>query len=98
MGKDFHSGKSQAKSEQCRSRNNVKLSGIRNDIPESDLEKVVIDICPDSGFEIEPKEIEGCHSLPISRNSRDSNKRVIIKFVNMKHHDTLLRNKNIFPT
>ena len=53
----------------------------------------MIDICHDSGSEIEPKDIEGCHHLPVSRYSRDSNKRVIVKFVNREHPEVLLRNK-----
>ena len=85
--------KNQAKFEQYGRRNNTELSGIPNDIPENNLEKVVVDTCHDSGLEIEPKDIEGCHRLPVSRYSRDSNKRVIIKFVNRKHPETLLRNK-----
>ena len=64
-------------SEQYSWRNNSELSGIPNDIPEDNLEKVVIDICDNSGMEIEPKDIEGCHRLPVSRYIRDSNKRVI---------------------
>ena len=63
--------KSQAKSEQYSQHNNIELSGIPNDIPEDNLEKVVIDICHDSDVEIEPKDIEGCHRLPVSRYSRD---------------------------
>ena len=85
--------KNQAKSEQYSRLNNIELSGIPNDIPENNLEKVVIDICHDSGLEIEPKDIEGCHRLPVSRYSRDSNKRVIVKFVNRKCLEALLRNK-----
>ena len=85
--------KNQAKSEQYGRRNNIELSGIPNDIPENNLEKVVVDTYHDSGLEIEPKDIEGCHRLPVSRYSRDSNKRVIIKFVNRKHPEVLLRNK-----
>ena len=77
--------KNRAKSEQYSQRNNIELSGIPNDIPENNLEKVVIDICHDSGLEIEPKDIDGCHRLPVSRYSRESNKRVIVKFVNRKH-------------
>ena len=73
-------GKNQTKSEQYSRRNNIELSSIPNDIPDSDLE-------------IEPKDIEDCHRLPISRYSRDSNKRVIVKFVNRKHPEALLRNK-----
>ena len=43
------------------------LSGIPNHIPEDNLEKVAIDIFHDSDVEIEPKDIEGCHRLPVSR-------------------------------
>ena len=85
--------KSQAKSEQYSQHNNIELSGIPNDIPEDNLEKVVIDICHDSDVEIEPKDIEGCHRLPVSRYSSDSNKRVIVKFINRKHPEAMLRNK-----
>ena len=85
--------KNQAKSEQYGRRNNIELSGIPNDIPENNLEKVVVDTYHDSGLEIEPKDIEGCHRLPVSRYSRDSNKRVIIRFVNRKHPEALLQNK-----
>ena len=84
---------SQAKSEQYSRRNSTELSGIPNDIPEDNLEKVVIDICHDSDLGIEPKDIEGCHRLPDSRYSRDYNKRVIVKFVNRKHPEAMLRNK-----
>ena len=80
--------KSQAKSEQYSWHDNIELSGIPNDIPEDNLEKVVIDICHDSDVEIEPKDIERCH-----RYSRNSNKRVIVKFINRKHPEAMLRNK-----
>ena len=53
--------KNQAKSEQHSWRNNIELSGIPN------LEKVLIDICHDSGLEVQPEDIEGCHRLPASR-------------------------------
>ena len=58
--------KNQAKSKQYTHRNNIELSGIPNDIPENNLEKVVVDICRDSSLEFEPKDIEGCHGLPVS--------------------------------
>ena len=61
-------------------------------MPKNNLEKVVADICHDCGLEIEPKGIEGCHCLLVSQYSSDSNKRVIIKFVNRKHPEALLRN------
>ena len=87
--------KSQAKSEQYSRRNNIELSGIPNDIPEDNLEKVVIGICHDSDVEIEPKDIDGCHRLPASRYSRDSNKRVIVKFMNRKHLEAIFK-KSLF--
>ena len=85
--------KKEAKSEQYNLCNNTELYSILNDIPDDNLEKVVTDICHDSGLEIEPKDIEGCHCLPVSRYRRDSTKRVIVKFVNRKHPEALLWNK-----
>ena len=73
--------------------NNFELSGIPNDISEDNLKKVVFDICHSSDLEIEPKDIEGCHCLLVSRYSKDSNTRVIVKFVNKKHPEAMLRNK-----
>ena len=59
--------KNQANSEQYSHHINIELSGILNDVPQDNLEKVLIDICHDSGLEIEPKDIEGCYRLPVSR-------------------------------
>ena len=89
--------KNQAKSEQYTRHNNIELSGIPNDIPEDNLDNL-IDIRHDSGSEIEPKDIEGFHRLPVSRYSRDSNKRVIVKFVNRKYPEALLRNKKFISS
>ena len=55
--------------------------------------KVVIDIYHDSCLEIELKDSKGCRCLPISRNSRDSNKRIITNLDNRKHPEALLQNK-----
>ena len=71
----------------------MEISVIPNTIPDNDPENTVISICRDSGVEIEPKDIEGCHRLPLSRNSRGQDKRVIVKFVNRKHSEVLLRDK-----
>ena len=46
-------------------RNNVEISSIPNSIPDEDLENILITICKDSGVEIDPKDIEGCHRLPL---------------------------------
>ena len=64
--------------EQCSCRNNMEISGIPNSIPGKDLENTVIRICNDSGVEIDQKDIEGCHRLPLSRNSSRQDKRVIV--------------------
>ena len=42
---------------------------------------------------MDPKDIEGCHRLPLSRNSRGQDKKVIVKFVNRKHSEALLKDK-----
>ena len=89
--------KNLAKSEQYTRHNNIELSGIPSDISEDNLDNL-IDICHDSGLEIEPKDIEGFHRLPVSRYSRDSNKRVIVKFVNRKYPEALLRNKKFISS
>ena len=85
--------KNQAKGEQYSCRNNVEISGIPNSIPDKDLENTVISICKDSGVEIDPKDVEGCHRLPLSRSRRGQDKRVIVKFINRKHSEALLRDK-----
>ena len=38
-------------------------------------------------------DIEGCHRLPIGRNTTNTTKRVIVKFVNRKHSEAMLRRK-----
>ena len=39
------------------------------------------------------KDIEYCHRLSLSRNSRGQDKRAIVKFVNRKHSEALLKDK-----
>ena len=82
--------KKQAKGEQHSCRNNVETSGIPSSILCEDLKNTVVSICKDSGVEIDPKDIEGCCRLPLSRNSRRQDKRVI---VNWKRSTALLRDK-----
>ena len=82
--------KLQAKVEQYNRKNNVEISGILNEIPDDDLENHGIEICKSSNIITNPSDIEGCHRLPLGRNS---NKRVIVKFVNRKHSELMLRSK-----
>ena len=44
--------RNQAKYKQYSRHNNIELSGIPNDIPEDNLEKIVTGICHDSSLEI----------------------------------------------
>ena len=56
--------KQQAKMEQYSRRNNVEISGTSNEVSDENLEKKVIDICKDSGIDLNPCDIEACHRLP----------------------------------
>ena len=69
--------------------NYLVFQTISHDVPEDNLETVVTDIWHNSRLEIEPKDIKGCHCLPVSRYSRDSNKRVKIKFIKRKRPEAL---------
>ena len=88
--KEIDLEKNQAKSEQYSRRNNMEFSNIPSNIPGNQLEDKVIQICRESGVEVDQNGIEGCHRLPASRYSRSDNKRVIVKFVNRKHSKSLL--------
>ena len=59
--------KNQAKGEQYSRRNNVELSGIPNSICDEDLENTIINICKESGIDVDARDIEGCHRLPLSQ-------------------------------
>ena len=84
----------QAKMEQYSRRNNVKISGISNEVSDENLEKKVIDICKESGIELNPYDIEACHRLTSGCVNTSNSKRVIVKFVNRKHSEAMLRLKN----
>ena len=58
--------KKQAKGEQYSCRSNIEISGISNSIHDDHHENTVVSICKDSGVEIDPKNIEVCHRLPLS--------------------------------
>ena len=85
--------KSQAKERQYSRRNNVEISGIPHEILYNNLEDKVINICKDAVIKIGHMDIEGCHRLPLSRNNAGDTKCVIVKFVNRKHSEDMLRLK-----
>ena len=47
---------------------NIELSGITSQIPDHDLEEN-IKICKDLDINISNMDIEGCHRLPLGRNT-----------------------------
>ena len=86
--------KQQSKSEQYNRRNNVEISGISNEVSNQNPEKTVIGICKDPGSDVNSLDIEGCHRLPLGRNATNTNKRVIVKFVNRrKHSEAMLQHR-----
>ena len=82
-----------SKNEQYGHHKNVEISEISNQIPDQDLEENVVKICKDSDMNISPMDIEGCDRLPLGRNSINTTKRVIVKFVNGKHSEAMLQRK-----
>ena len=90
--------KSQAKVEQYGRRNNVEITGIPHEVLDNNLESKVIDISKDAGIEIGHIDIEGCHQLLLSRNNTGGTKRVIVKFVNRKHSEDILRLEEIISS
>ena len=85
--------KNPAKGEQYSRRNNIELSGITNSICDKDLENTVNNICKKSEIDVDARDIEACHRLPLSRNSRGQDKSVIVKFVNRKYAEAMLKDK-----
>ena len=83
----------QVKGEHYISRSNIKISSIPKSIPDNDPESTTVSICKDSGVEVEVKDIEGCHWLPLSINSIRQDKNVIVKVINWKHSEALWADK-----
>ena len=52
---------------------NIELSGITSQIPDHDLEEN-IKICKDLDINISNMDIEGCHRLPLGRNTTNTTK------------------------
>ena len=47
----------------------------------------------DSRIEVNSLDIEGCHRLPLRRNATNTNKHVIVQFVNRRHPEAMLQLK-----
>ena len=83
----------QAKMKQYSRRNNVEIFGISNEVSDENLEKKVIDICKESGIDLNPYDIEACHRLQSGHVNTSNSKHVIVKFVNRKHSEAMLHLK-----
>ena len=57
------------------------------------LKTILSRFCKNSNIIVKPADMEGCHRLSLGRNSTTDNKCVIVKFVNMKHSEIMLRSK-----
>ena len=80
-----------SKNEQYGRRNNVEISGIPNQISDQDLKENIVKICKDSDINIALMDIEGCHRLPLGRNTTNTTKRFIVKIVNRKQSEAMLQ-------
>ena len=85
--------KNQTKWKQYSRRDNVELSGMSDSICDEDLENTFVSDCKESGIDVDARDIEACPRLPVSRNSKGHDKRVIIKFVNQKYAEAILKDK-----
>ena len=74
-------------------RNNVEISGISDEVPDENLEGKVIDICKGAGIDSKHYYVEACHRLSLGRVNTSSSKRVIVKFLNRKYSEAMLRFK-----
>ena len=69
------------------------MNGNSNEVSDHNLEEAVIEICKDSGIQVNSLDIEGFHRLPLGRNATNANKRVNVKFVSRKHSEAMLQHK-----
>ena len=85
--------KNNSYSEQYNKRKNVKIFGIFSEVSDQNPEQIVIGICKDFTIDLNSLDIDVCHRLPLERNATNTNKRVIVKFVNRKHFEAMLQCK-----
>ena len=78
-----------SKDEQYNRRNCIEFSSIPETINDDKLEE----ICKDVNIGASETDIEACYRLPVRRNTTNANKRIIVKFVNRKHAESILSKK-----
>ena len=77
------------KGQQYNRRNNIEINGIPDSITNESLENKVIEALAIIDVKVTESDIEACHRLP----SKTSPRPTIIKFVNRKNCEKILRNK-----
>ena len=78
------------KDEQYNRRNCVEFSGIPDTINDDNLEDTIIEACKDTSIDVSETDTEACHRLPVRSNATITSKRVIVKFANWKHAESIL--------
>ena len=68
-----------------------EFSGIPDTIND-DVEDTIIEACKDINIDVNETDIEACHRLPVRRNATNAS-RVIVKFGNRKHAESILSKK-----
>ena len=85
-----------SKDKQYKRRNCVEFSDIPDTINDENLEDTIIEACKDINIDVSKTDIEACHRLPARRNATNASKRVIVRFVNRKHAESILT-KKVYP-
>ena len=82
-----------SKDRQYNRRNCVEFSSVPATTIDDNLEDTIIEACKYINIDVSETDIEACHRLPIRRNATNASKRVIVKFVNRKHAESILTKK-----
>ena len=64
--------------------NNVIFSGIPENVPDNNLESIVILVLSDIDVQVEPKDIEACHRIG---KSTSKTQKTIVGFVSVKNYE-----------
>ena len=79
--------------QRCRE-NNIELNGIGDEIVDTELEVTVINILKKINVECFDWDIQGCHRLPMRKGC--FSKPTIVKFVNRKKPEEIMKNRKYF--
>ena len=81
------------KDKQYNRRNCVEFSSIPDTINEDNLEDKIIKACKDINIDVSEMDIEVCHRLTVRCNPTNARNKVIVKFVNQKHAESIMSKK-----